>query len=197
MERTVDERISEFKKWVEEKIGVSEIMLKSNKVQLNYYLSRREPIDKDLFNSKFNSLYSDINLYVKVAREISERENLPADILNQAIKSFKQVKSQVRKVKVEYKESFAELRGVIKHSLDDKECVQKNIVIVGDVVREWCNTHEIKAFLKNHYEGERLIQEIHLMTHHVMKIVAYPNENEVREIVENYMALRSVKRDIA
>lgn len=170
MEKTVDERITEFKKWVEEKIGVSEIMLKTNKGHLNYYLSRREPIDEDLFNSKFNNMYFDINLHIKVVKEVSERENIPVGILNDAIKTFKQMKSQVRKAKAEYKEIFAELRETINHSLEDVECVQKNEGIVGDVVREWSNTHEIEAFLKNHYEGERLIQEIHLITHHVMKM---------------------------
>jgi hypothetical protein len=197
MKRTVDEIITEFKKWVEEKIGVSEMMLKTNKGHLNYYLSRREPIDEDLFNSKFNNMYFNINLHIKVVKEVSERENIPVGILNDVIKTFKQMKSQVRKAKAEYKEIFAELRETINHSLDDTECVQKNEVIVGDVVREWCNTHEIEAFLKNHYEGERLIQEIHLITHHVMKTVAYPNENEIREIVEKYMGFRSVKRGIA
>lgn len=107
---TVEERTSQYEEWVKEKIGVCEMILSTTMHILDYYLNRRELINDRLFDNKFELVYSSINEYMRNASWICCDYGISGEVLDKAVKEFKQKKSKVRKVKAEYKRKFAELR---------------------------------------------------------------------------------------
>lgn len=106
VELTAEEKVQAFKTWVAKKIGVCETTLITDMNNLDYWLNQREPINDELFNNKFEIEYFFINNDMRDAESYCKENSISDDILADAIKEFKQMKSKVRKVKAEYKQKF-------------------------------------------------------------------------------------------
>lgn len=180
-------RIKQFNNRVAERIKVAEMLIKGYKVPLDYRLSERERIHEDFFENCFKSAYLTINEEIEAAKWKAEEANVPEEVLETAIKAFKTLRVKVRREKKEYKKAFEKLREDIDKSLKDEAYVQKDETLVADTVNAWCGTHKIKESMKDHFTGERLQEQIHRMTKNILTSKLYPNENELKEIVDRQM----------
>lgn len=186
-ESTVEEKTQVFEDWVRERIAVCERIL-SNEIQvLEHWLDLRELINDRIFDSQFEFQYSHINECIEVAVQHCEDNGIAADVLENAITRFKQMKSEVRKIKTQYKREFAELRGAIAESLMDEEYVANITASVEAMITNWCRIYAIKEHREIEFEGPGLKETSAYLTRLVMQCKLNPSEKEVGYYVKNYM----------
>lgn len=187
VEATAEERTQAFKEWVIEKIGVCESFLSIAVQNVDYWLNQREPIHEDLFNSKFESVYFTINNFIQDAEWKCKDDGISDDMLADAVKEFKQMKSKVRKVKAEYKQKFAELKEAIRVAKENKEYVDAITSQVEKLITEWCSTYVILAHRKAEFEGDRLSKTIAYVTNMILSKKLNPNDDDVVMSVQKFM----------
>ena len=192
VELTAEEKVEAFKAWVDEKLDTCESVLSINVHNLDYALNQREPIRDELFKNKFEITYACINDFMKQAAWKSQADSISDKVLADAIAKFKKVKSNVRKTKAEYKQKFAELRESIAVAQKNEKYVDEIRNQVQDIITRWCSTYEIIAYCKADFEGEELLKSISYVTRWLLNSKLYPNEQEVKEFVEKYMANQTV-----
>lgn len=187
MKKAEEIRIKQFNNWVAERVKVAETLIKSCKVPLDYRLSRKEPIHKDFFENCFKSAYIFINEEIEDAKWRAEEANIPEEVLEKAVKAFKELKAKVSKEKAEYKRAIEELQESISQSVEDEANVQKSEKQVADIVKAWCGAHKIKDGLKDRFTGEKLQEQIHRITINILTSRLHPNEDELKEITERQL----------
>lgn len=197
MNKTMEEKITEFEVWRDKRLWEASVHLGRYSNQLEILLNANHMKDTTFLHLELSCLCQYIDESVTEAKMIATDNCITAEILEEVIHSLGLMKKIIREVEAEYKVKFAMLREICKQTLKDKESVHKNEVIVGNVIKEWCVTHEVKSFAKSKFEGDALLKEIKKMTRNIMKIIAYPDEIEIKEFVEAYMESCSVIRDIA
>lgn len=184
---TAEERTQAFKDWVIEKTDVCERFLFAAMYNLDYWLSQREPIYEDLFNSKFGFVYFTINKYIQEAEWNCKEDGISNDVLADAVTEFKQLKSKVRKVKAEYKQKFAELREVIRVAKENQEYVADVTNQVEKLIADWCSTYKILAHRKAEFESDRLSKTVAYVTDWILSTKLNPNNDDVIAFVEKFM----------
>lgn len=187
VEPTVEEKTQAFKAWVVERIGVCERFLTIDIHNLDYWLNQREPISDELFTNKFEVEYACINNYMRDAEWKCKENGISDDVLADAIKEFKQMKSKVRKVKAEYKQKFVELKEVIEVAKKNEEYVATITSQVQELITNWCNTYVIKDYRKPDFEGDRLSRNIAFVTNWILSSKLNPSKDDVVEFVEKFM----------
>lgn len=190
--KAMQTRIEEFNNWTAERVAVLETCYEGLKVPLNYRLNRKEPVRKDIFTSCFKSIYLFIDEEIEDAKWKVEEANIPEEVLEAAIKAFKGMKAKVRKEKAEYRRAIEELQEAIDKSVEDEAYVQEREKQVADIVKAWCGVHKIKDGMKDHFTSEKLQEQIHRMTINILTSKLYPNENELKEIVDRQMKYYTV-----
>lgn len=187
VEPTVEEKTQVFKAWLVEKIGVCETTLTTDMHNLDYWLNQREPINDELFNSKFEIEYFFINNDIRDAEFYCKENGISNDVLADAIKEFKQMKLKVRKVKAEYKQKFAELKAAIEEAKRNEEYVAVITSQVQELITNWCSTYVILDYRKPDFEGDRLSRNIAFVTNWILSSRLNPSKDEVVEFVEKFM----------
>ena len=134
VEPTVEEKTQAFKAWVVKKIGVCETTLTIDIHNLDYWLNQREHVNDELFNRKFETEYFFINNDMRDAESYCKENGISDDVLADAIKEFKQMKSKVRKVKAEYKQKFLELKEAIRLAMENENYFSATSNHVQDVI---------------------------------------------------------------
>lgn len=185
--KSSDVEIKKFNNWAAERIEVLESLFESQIVPLNYGLTRKKTVHKDFLENCFKCAYTLINEEIKDTKWRAEEADLPEEVLEKAIKAFKELKARIRKEKAEYKKAFKELQESINQSIEDEAYIQENETLVADTVRIWCSTHQIKDYMKEHFTEERLQEQIHFMTKNALTSKLHPNEDELKEIVEQQL----------
>ena len=186
-EPTVEEKTQAFEDWVNGSIAACERIFFAGVQVLEHWLDQRELIGDRLFDSMFESQYSYINDSIEIATQHCEDNGIAADVLENAITRFKQMKSEVRKTKTEYKREFAELRGAIAESLMDEEYVANITASVESMITDWCSTYAIKEYREIEFEGACLKETSAYLTRLVMQCKLNPSKQEVGYYVKNYM----------
>lgn len=192
MKVTVAEMTQAFQEWVVEKIGVCETMLTTNMHNLDYWLNQHEPINDELFNSKFEIEYFFINNDMRDAESYCKENGISDDVLADAIKEFKQMKSKVRKAKAEYKQKFEELKAAIEGAKKNQEYVATITSQVQELITNWCSTYVILDYRKPDFEGDRLSRNIAFVTNWILSSKLNPSKDDVVEFVEKFMRNHTV-----
>lgn len=187
MNNTEKVKVIEYNNWVAERIKVAETLIKSYKVPLDYRLSERERIHEDFFENCFKSAYLTINEEIEAARWRAKEADVPEEVLETAIKAFKALRAKVRKEKAEYRRAIEELQEAIDKSVEDEAYVQESEKKVANTLKAWCGAHKINEGMKDHFTSEKLQEQIHRMTMNILTSKLYPNENELKEIVDRQM----------
>lgn len=187
VEATAEERTQEFKNWVIEKADVCERFLSIAMHNLDYWLNQREPINKALFNNKFEFVYFTINRYIQEAEWKCKDDGISGDVLVDVVKEFKRIKSKVRKEKAEYKQKFAELREAIRTAKENEEYVADVTSQVEKNITDWCSTYVISAHSNTEFVGDRLAKTIAYVTNMILSKKLNPNEDDVVMSVQKFM----------
>lgn len=187
MSKAMELRIDEFNNWATERVKVAETLIKGYEVPLNYRLNRKEQVHKDVFEKCFKSAYFTIETEIEDAKWRAEEANIPEEVLEKAVKAFKELKAKVSKEKAEYKRAIEELQESISQSVEDEANVQKSEKQVADIVKAWCGAHKIKDGLKDRFTGEKLQEQIYRITINILTSRLHPNEDELKEITERQL----------
>ena len=191
-EVTVEEVTQKFKNWVKEKLDMHETLLSITVCNLDNTLNEGMLLDDRIFNGKFEIIYYFIKEDICWAEDKCKSEGFSDDVLESAIKAFKQMKAKVRKVKSEYKKKFTELRAAIEKSKLNDEQVFNVRNQIQEQITNWCNTHVIKAYYKADFVGDRLTGNVEIVSNCILSQKLNPSNEDVIKYVEAFMRYRTV-----
>ena len=187
VEPTVEEKTKMFKDWVAERISNSERTLSITANRLELWFNQGEPVSDSVFDNQFELEYFFINEDIYTAKGRCKADDIADDVLEEAIKEFKQMKSKVRKVKAEYKKKLTELREAIALSLLNEEDVAVTANLVRRHIVNWCSTYVIKDSHKAKFKGFSLEDTVNFVTRQALESRLKPSDEFVVEHVERFM----------
>lgn len=191
-EVTAEEVTQKFINWVNKKLDVCENMLSIAECNLDDALNEGMLLGERMFNGKFEIIYYCIKEDIRLAESKCKSKGISDEVLECAIKAFKQMKSKVRKVKSEYKKKFMELTTAIEEAKLNDEQVSNVRNQVQEQITNWCTTHVIKDCYKSEFVGDRLTRNIEILTNCILSTKLNPSISYVVKYVENFMRCHTV-----
>lgn len=180
-------KTTEFNTWLNSRLDVAETFLHTAEGHCQWYLADKKMIHKEKFESEFQSAYCCINEDMEDAQWRAVEDGVSSEVLDDAIKSFKQKKAKIRKRKAEYKKAFEALLEEIEQAKKDVNYTQKAETVVEDVVKDWCSCHTISCYYNDNFTGERLKEQIQMLTNNALATRLYTNDDDLRNDVEAVM----------